>query len=77
MENIYKVVMISENRSTNKRYADKVLEVTINQYEFSRTNATPKIHEKLKEIYDTKSRRYVGFEWVVSSNDLKIDFLHK
>ena len=71
MENTYKVVMISENRSTDKRYIDKVLSVTISQHKFCRTNATPKIHNKLREVYDTKSRRYVGFEWVVSSIDLK------
>lgn len=70
MENTYKVSMISENRNTNKKYNNKVLEVTISQHKFSRVNATQKIHDKLKETYNTKSRRYVGFEWVVSSIDL-------
>ena len=63
--------MMSENRNTDKKYIDKVLDVTVSQHKFSRVNATQKIHDKLNEMYDTKSRRYVGFEWVVSSIDLK------
>jgi 3-dehydroquinate dehydratase len=71
MENTYKVVMTSENRKTNERYTDKVLNVTVSQHDFNRTNATQKIHDILKKQYDTKSRRYLGFEWVVSSVELK------
>lgn len=67
----YKIVLLSENRSTNKRYVDKVLHITIEQREYCRTNAVTKIHKKLRDQYDTKSRRYRGFEWVVDSLDLK------
>ena len=66
----YKIVVLSENRTTNKRYVDKVLNVTIEQREYNRVNAVIKIHDKLRKIYDTKSRRYRGFQWVVDSLDI-------
>lgn len=62
---------MSENRKTGKKYADKVLDVTIEQHQPNRIGAVEKIHDKLREVHDTKSRRYKGFEWVVSSSDLK------
>jgi hypothetical protein len=62
----YKVVVLSENRATDKRYVDKVVNVTVSQREYNKTNAVNKIHEELKKTYDTKSRRYNGFEWVIN-----------
>jgi hypothetical protein len=70
MEYTYKIVLLSENRATYKRYVDKVLNITIEQREFNRTNAVNKIHENLRNTYDTKSRRYRGFLWVVDCLEL-------
>jgi len=67
----YKVVLLSENRITNKKYLDKVLEVEVQQREFNRINALNKIHNILTKQYDTKSRRYCGFQWVCDCSDLK------
>ena len=67
----YKVAMISENRATDQPYVDKVITIEVEQRQYSRTAATDKIHKILGKTYDTKSRRYKGFEWVVSTSDLK------